>query len=59
MMKYTEEKIGKKEKKKKEKERRWRQMQEMKNVLLGRIHRKKSRCIFGIFIFENNLVGQG
>lgn len=34
-------------------------MQKMKNVLLGGIHKKKSRYIFGIFIFENNFVGQG
>lgn len=34
-------------------------MQEMKNILLGSIHREKSRCRFGIFVFENNLGGQG
>lgn len=31
----------------------------MKNVLLGNIHRKKSWYRFGIFIIENNFVGQG
>lgn len=57
MMKYTEEE------KKKEREKRKRKKKEvdarMKNVLLGSIHRRKSRYRFGIFIFENNLVGQG
>lgn len=55
MMKYTEEEKKKEREKRKKKEVDAR----MKNVLLGSILRRKPWYRFGIFIFENNLVGQG
>ncbi len=58
-MKYTEER-KRKAKKGKERQRKAKKGGlRMKNVLLGSIHRRKSGCRFEVFIFENNLVGQG